>query len=496
MWEMKFFQGVQGKFIIIASLCIFLFAGIFGYLITNREKKLYTGDTIHQATMIAEISGVIFTNALVYKELGLVDNVGLTDYLDYYVSDIITKEKRILYLVVLDPYGKVLSHSDIREYGKIYSDTVTQESLQASKITVQYLKSPEGLEMIDVAAPLKISTKSWGVCRIGFSLEEVNAGVRALRNEILSMVCLMLLGALVVIGLAGKAFATPLINLAATMDLITAKGDLDIDYLVPAHRKDEIGRLQASFSWMIDKLRKAEREKIETMDLMCQTDKMATVGNLAAGVAHEINNPLGGVILCFNNFVKDDMDEEARKTHIEVINSGLLKIQNTVQGLLDCARKTPIIIVPSSICKILDECLKLVDTFLIKQHITVHRESCADMPLVPLDPGRIEQVFLNIIINAVHAMAEGGALYLAVTKEEEMCFLTITDTGPGIDPEVLPRIFDPFFTTKDPGKGTGLGLAVCKSIIEQHGGRIKAESAKGSGAKFTISLPLKRPEKE
>lgn len=85
---------------------------------------------------------------------------------------------------------------------------------------------------------------------------------------------------------------------------------------------------------------------------------------------------------------------------------------------------------------------------------------------------------------------------MAVTKEEEMCFLTITDTGPGIDPEVLPRIFDPFFTTKDPGKGTGLGLAVCKSIIEQHGGRIKAESEKGSGAKFTISLPLKRPEKE
>ncbi len=493
---MKFFQGVQGKFILIASLFIFLFASIFSSLIISREKKLYTADTIHQAKMIAEISGVIFTNALVYKELGLVDNVGLTDYLDYYVSDILSKEKRVLYLVVLDPLGRVLSHNDISEYGKIYTDPVTEEALQATEIRVQRVKNSQGIETIDVAAPLKISTKSWGVCRIGFSLEDVNEGVRTLRNEILSMVSLMLLGALVVIGIAGRAFATPLINLAKTMDLITEKGNLDIHYHIPNQRNDEIGRLQASFSWMINKLQKADREKIETMDLMCQTDKMATVGNLAAGVAHEINNPLGGVILCFNNFTKDDMDEESRKTHIEVINSGLLKIQTTVQGLLDFARKTPIIIVPSSICKILDECLKLVSTFLIKHKITVHRESCSGMPLIPVDPAKIEQVFLNIIINAVHAMAEGGALFLAVKKEEDMCILTITDTGPGIDSEVLSRIFDPFFTTKDPGKGTGLGLSVCKSIIEQHGGRIKIELEEGRGARFVISLPLKEAGKK
>ncbi|MEA3467540.1 MAG: ATP-binding protein [Thermodesulfobacteriota bacterium] len=492
---MKLFLGVQGKFIIIASLFISLFAGIFGYLIINREKKLYTEDTIHQAKMIAEISGVIFTNALVYKELGLVDNVGLTDYLDYYVSDIISKEKRILYLVVLDPHGKVLSHSDIREYGKIYADPVTAESLRAVEITVQRLKNFHGIEIIDVAAPLKISTKSWGVCRIGFSLEEVNEGVHALRNEILSMVSLMLLGALVVIGIGGRAFATPLINLAKTMDLITEKGDLGVHYHIPDYRNDEIGRLQASFSWMIDKLRKADREKVKTMELMCQTDKMVTVGNLAAGVAHEINNPLGGVILCFNNLSKGDIDEKARKTHIEVIKSGLLKIQNTVQGLLDFARKTPIVIVPSSICTILDECLKLVDTLLIKQKIKVHRESCSGMPLIPVDPAKIGQVFLNIIINAIHAMAEGGELFLAVTKEEDMCFLAITDTGTGIDSQVLPRIFDPFFTTKDPGEGTGLGLAVCKSIIEQHGGGIKVKSEEGRGTKFIIHLPLSEPEK-
>ena len=492
---MRFFLGIQGKFILITSLCIFVFAGFFGYLIIQREKKLYTEDTIHQAKTLAEISGVIFTNALVYKEVGLVEDVGLTDYLDYYVSDMMHKDKRILYLVVLDPDGKVLSHSNIREYGKKYSDPVTKKALQATVITVQKIKTADGIEMVDVAAPLKISTKSWGVCRIGFSLEDVNNGVKALRNEMITMVSLMLFGSLIIIGISGKAFATPLVNLAKTMDRITEKGDLDIHYPEPSRRDDEIGRLQASFSWMISRLREANREKARTMDLMCQTEKMATVGNLAAGVAHEINNPLGGVILCFNNFTESDMDEESRKTHIEVINSGLLKIQHTVKGLLDFARKTPITIAPSSICTILDESLKLVDSLLTKKGITVVRESCTEMPLVPVDPAKIEQVFLNIIINAVHAMGGEGTLSFAVSRADDMCLVSISDTGPGIQPEVLPRIFDPFFTTKDPGKGTGLGLAVCKSIIEQHGGRIKVESEEGSGAKFIISLPLRESGK-
>lgn len=493
---MKFFLGVQGKFILIASFFIFLFAGVFSTLIISREEKLYTEDTIHQAKMIAEISGVIFTNALVYKELGLVDNVGLTDYLDYYVLDILAREKRILYLVVLDPQGRVISHSDIREYGKKYDDAVTERSLQATEIMVQRIQNGRHIDLIDVAVPLKISTKSWGVCRIGFSLKEVHEGVRTLRNEILSMVSLMLLVALVIIGFVGRAFATPLIKLAKTMDLITEKGDLDGHFPVPEQRNDEIGRLQVSFSWMIDKLRNADREKAKTMELICQTDKMATVGNLAAGVAHEINNPLGGVILCFHNFSKGDLDDEARETHIEVINSGLLKIQKTVQGLLDFARKTPIVSVPSSISVILDECLKLVDTFLIKQHITVQRESCSGLPLVPVDPAKIEQVFLNIIINAVHAMSDGGTLFLMAKTEGDMFLLTIGDTGPGIEAQLQRRIFDPFFTTKDPGKGTGLGLAVCKSIVEQHGGRITVESEAGHGTKFSITLPLQEGEEQ
>jgi len=267
----RFFLGVQAKFILITSLCIFLFAGLGGYLIIKREGKLYTEDTINQARIIAEISGVIFTNALVYKELGLVEDVGLTDYLDYYVTDMMQKDNRIVYLIVLDPNGKVLSHSNIKEYGKVYTDPITKRALEATEIIVQNIMDADGNEMVDVAAPLRISTKNWGVCRIGFSLKQVKEGIAALRNEIISMISMMLVGSLIIIGIAGKAFATPLVRLARVMDQITEKGDLDFHFPEPSPRHDEIGRLQASFIWMIRRLREANREKMRTMEAVSQT---------------------------------------------------------------------------------------------------------------------------------------------------------------------------------------------------------------------------------
>ncbi|MBT8764076.1 HAMP domain-containing protein [Desulfohalobiaceae bacterium Ax17] len=423
------------------------------------------------------------------------EDISLTDYLDYYVSDIMHKDQRIVYVVVLDPKGRVLSHSNIKEYGKIYTDHITKQALKATDITVQKTTDNNGNEIVDVAAPLKISTKHWGVCRVGFSLQEVKEGIRTLRNEIISMIALMLMGSLAFIGIFAKTFATPLIKLAKTMDQITEKGDLDIKCPEPTPRRDEIGRLQASFSWMVKRLREANKEKMKAFDMMCQTEKMATVGNLAAGVAHEINNPLGGIILCFKNLTETDMDEKTKKEHIEVINSGLIKIQNTVRELLDFARKTPITIVPSSINSLLEESLNLADALLSKKGINIKKELSQDIPLLPVDPNKIQQVFLNIIINAAHAMGDRGTLFLSSKVEDEMCVISITDTGPGMDPEILARIFDPFFTTKKPGKGTGLGLAVSKAIVEQHGGSIEVISKKGAGAKFIVKLPIKGNEK-
>lgn len=159
---MKIFFGMQNKFIAATSLFILVFTAIAGYILVSHESKLYTQEAENQARTIARISGIIFTNSLVYRELGLVEEINLTDYLDYYVSDLMNKDRRILYMVVLDPSGRVLAHSDIKEYGKVYKDDLTREALQDETSQVRGSVGGKGEKIIDVTGPLRISTKSWG----------------------------------------------------------------------------------------------------------------------------------------------------------------------------------------------------------------------------------------------------------------------------------------------------------------------------------------------
>ncbi len=492
---MKRSLRVRDKIVLVTSMCIFIFAAIGGYYFIKRESRLYTEDIIHQGKTIAGISSVIFTNALVYKELELVEEIAMTDYLDYYILDVMQREPRISYIVILDTSGRVLSHSDIKEYGKIYTDPVTSRALISSETLAQTFIDNNNNEILDVAVPMRISTKYWGVCRVGMSLTGLKQQVSELRNRIGSMVSIFLLFSLIVIGIAGKKLTNPLVNLSQLMDKITETGDLHVERFSPKPRKDEIGRLQDSFSWMLKRLRRANEERLKLMDLSLRAEKMASIGLLASGVAHEINNPLGGIILCFKNLTETDMDEDARKQHIEVIHSGLQKIQYTVKELLNFARSSPMKKEAASINDLLEESLKLSGYLMGKHNIRIIRRFRQDLPQVSVDPSKICQVFLNIIINAVQAMGESGVLTLSSGISNDFCWVKVTDTGPGIDPRLKAKIFDTFFTTKSQNSGTGLGLAVSRIFINQHGGSIEVVSEKKDGAAFIIKLPLAGHEK-
>jgi two-component system NtrC family sensor kinase len=481
---------VRDKIILVTSMCIFIFASIGGYYFIKRESRLYTEDIIHQGKTIAGISSVIFTNALVYKELELVEEIAMTDYLDYYILDVMNRDPRISYIVILDTSGRVLSHSDIKEYGKIYTDPVTSRALTASETLTQTFVDKDNNEILDVAAPMRISTKYWGVCRVGMSLAGLKQQITELRNRIGSMVSIFLLLSLLVISIIGKKLTNPLVKLSQAMDRITETGDLDVEQFSPKPRKDEIGMLQNSFSWMLKRLRKASEERLKLMDLSLRAEKMASIGLLASGVAHEINNPLGGIILCFKNLTETKMEDDARKQHIEVIQSGLHKIQYTVKDLLNFARSSPMKKETASINELLEESLKLADYLMGKRNIRIVRRLKPNLPQIHVDPSRVCQVFLNIIINAVQAMGDNGVLTLTSDISKDFCWVKVSDTGPGIDPRLKGKIFDTFFTTKGQSSGTGLGLAVSRIFINQHGGTIEVVSEKKDGAAFIIKLPL------
>lgn len=230
-------------------------------------------------------------------------------------------------------------------------------------------------------------------------------------------------------------------------------------------------------------------EKREIEEQMHLAEKMAAIGQLSAGIAHEINNPLGGIRLCFNNLISTPMDEETKRTHIEVINTGLERIQRIVRQLLDFSKKTSLSISPVSVERLIENVLKLIEYTASKKGIEIIMNHSYDIPHIMADRNKIEQVFLNIILNAIQAMNGNGRLTIETSVKNGYCVISFRDNGPGIPPDIMPYIFDPFFTTKPVGEGTGLGLSVSKSIVEQHGGRISVESREGF-TEFKVELPV------
>jgi signal transduction histidine kinase len=263
---------------------------------------------------------------------------------------------------------------------------------------------------------------------------------------------------------------------------------------IPGNRRDEIGDVTASFNVLSRHLLDAEEKLKKAAELekqMMETEKLASLGQLSAGVAHEINNPLGGMQLCFNNLMTIQMDEGRRKEHVDVINSGFDRIQNIMRHLLDFSKNTSLTLAPASLNRIAADVLHLVEYTLSRKKIKTARHLAENMPAVSVDANKLEQVFLNLIMNAVHAMEDGGTLTVSSWWDAETCGFSVSDTGRGIPADALPKIYDPFFSTKGVGEGTGLGLTVSKSIVEQHGGDMSVETS-DRGATFKVSLPRTR----
>lgn len=240
---------------------------------------------------------------------------------------------------------------------------------------------------------------------------------------------------------------------------------------------------------------KIESELEKTRIQLLQAEKMSSLGELAAGVAHQLNNPLGGITLYTQLMMEEyDLPDAARKD-LERILQDAQRCSNIVKELLKFSRQTSNEIHPQDINQILSETLFLVENQTLFQNITIEKDFQKSLPLVPVDIQKIKHVFMNIILNAADAMEGKGLLSLSswlAPSRDRVC-IEISDTGPGIDDDTLLKIFDPFFTTKEQGKGTGLGLSMAYRIIEDHGGKIFAESKVGVGTVFYVELMLTPP---
>ncbi len=235
------------------------------------------------------------------------------------------------------------------------------------------------------------------------------------------------------------------------------------------------------------------RDMTETKKLEEQirsSEKLASVGKLAAGVAHEINNPLGGILNCLYNLGKGTLSPSRREEYLASMEDGLRRVQKIVRQLLDFSQQHQPEVSLTDMNQVIERVLVLTRHLFAPNRIVLETTLSRTLPNLLIDRHMIEQVLMNLILNAVQAMKDGGVLSIQTAVEDEVCHVTIRDSGSGIPTSVLPKIFDPFFTTKNEGEGTGLGLSVSLGIVERHGGKILVESEVGKGTAFTLCLPV------
>lgn len=221
-----------------------------------------------------------------------------------------------------------------------------------------------------------------------------------------------------------------------------------------------------------------------------QTEKMSAIGLLAAGIAHEVNNPLGGISNCLYNLGKKNFPPEREKDYYKAMEDGVDRVKRIVSQLLEFAQQHEPELTEVDINILIDDLLSLIDCTCSKKGICIEKKQSPNLQKFKVDRHKILQVLTNVLINASQAIKEKGKITIKTTQNDGWCIIDIIDNGPGIPANILPKIFDPFFTTKDVGEGTGLGLSVSRGIIEMHNGTIDVKSEVEKGSTFTIKLPM------
>ncbi len=330
-----------------------------------------------------------------------------------------------------------------------------------------------------------------GILYVGI-LEEKYSDLQ--RQTGLTFLAITTLGSVVtmmVAYLVGQRLLVPINKLVSASEELA---DGNLDARVEVKSNDELQYLADSFNEMSRALKRRDEQLKEfTTQKIMESERLALVGQLSANIAHELNNPLQGIITFSHLLLEDDdLKDSNTQFSLEKIVGQANRCRDIIRGLLDFARQRKPDKTYCNVHQVLHECVSLVEHQALFHNIKVIKHFQEDLPMAIIDAAQVERVFINMIINAAEAMEGSGHLNISTrySKRKDSIEIAFSDTGPGISEENLKKIFDPFFTTKDVGHGTGLGLAISYGIVTGHKGTISVESELGSGTTFIVALPV------
>ncbi len=515
----------------IAAISILMVALAFSLMTVS---LYHSGDAIRQELLMR---GRIATNSLAhnanYATL-IADTTTLGDLLDGMLA-----EKEVLYARVIDPNGSILISrqrvgSDVPPYTPL--DLRVSSHKSEAEHVPQTVDDGEGIvhfltpvmisegsddlvseiglyDMIDAPADTSRATcRLIGFAQSGMTTRYIEEAIDAMHRTMLWTTLLAVLAAMLITSIMVRVSIRPINELVVATGRV-AGGDYDVKVTTPV-RNDEIGDLAASFNKMTVDLKDSRRALVEkelledlvaelkeTQQQLVQAGKMAAIGQLAAGVAHEINNPLAG-IMGYAQLASEHIRARQQTGippsevlrflgYVENMEKQSQRCKQIVQNLLRFARSSTLEEPEAvDVNDVIRETLSFLSHQMVSSRVDLDLDLAGNLPAIKGHSGKLQQVLTNILINALHALGEeSGRVRVETTVSDNWVRICICDTGEGIPAENLDKIFEPFFTTKEIGQGTGLGLSVTYGLVKGMGGNISVDSKVGEGTKFTVTFP-------
>jgi signal transduction histidine kinase len=466
----------------ITLLVVLLFGAVL-FVIQKREARILQSEARDQALIQA-----IYMADANLRSLSLNDQQAIQDYVDTHCNG------PLAYIVVYDREGRAMAwNSALTPHGDLVTTSLLSGLTPEERASEPRSLVLEGRLVRVYEAEASALEKSppvtrWGSVKIGLSLEPVYERLR----EISKVLLLIGVGGFL-IGIAGAALLARRITrpLHRLVDGTVRIAQGDFSQAMVDTSRDEVGDLARSFNEMTSQLVQARARMEDANRRLVQHEKLASIGRMAATIAHEIRNPLTSVKLNVQKVAEEEGFAETVKAHLDLSLEGIDQIERFIKELLNFTRVQELALESWPVDQIVEESLKVIRDVLAGKGIAVDRSCAEGLPPIQADADKLRQVILNVLRNAYEALGPGGRIRIACDAveagERTMVRVRIADDGPGIPEKARPNIFEPFFTTKP--SGFGLGLANARKIVEQHNGTIALGETDGPGTAFVILIP-------
>jgi len=440
------------------------------------EQERTNALAVSRAFSVAVIDALIFADQELYQSEGFLDN---------YVDMFMEQNSRLRAITILDPEGTVVARSwDRQDPPWASGDLNTLLGARVPWITIT--RTAHGPWVLETVLPMFTGERRWGVLVLAIEADSIRDQIRhkfiqlALFSSSVTSVMLLLLW-LILSRILGS-----LRTLVSAMDTLDFNAP---EIPVLPQRQDEIGILYQHFQRMQQRVDQSRRDLLTAQHQVWHAERLAAIGRLASGLAHEINNPINGVRNCIYA-IRNDLDNREQTTeYLAMMDEGLTHATGVIEKLLGFARKQQAEQGPVNVNEAMESVQRLIAFNVERKHVDLVTDLDPGLPVVLADRQLLQEVFMNLLLNAIDAVDAAGTIEVASREESGDVILSVTDHGHGIAPEHVDQIFDPFFTTKKTGEGTGLGLSICLSIVQAHGGRIDVTSTPGQTTTFAVVLP-------